>query len=224
MTSGQSTYPLGKAVITGATGMVGSATLQALLEHPSTTSVISLGRRPTGLEHPKLTEIEITNFAETAQIAPHFQGADTVFHCLATYSARVSSDDYRTLTVEWLDSVLRATEQAAPKATFCLFSASGARPDGGGMSFALRVKGEAENTLFAANLPRKFAFRPAAISPSIPRPRPLVGDWLASFLVRWLPFTGITSSDLAKAMIATAQHDTRTEAVLENSEMRALLD
>ena len=213
---------LGHVLLTGATGMVGGAVLRALLRSDDVDHVTSLGRRPSGLLDPKLNEVEISDFGDRASVARHGVGVDTVFHCLATYSAQVSQEKYRLITVDWLDVLLRAIEDAAPSAQFGLFSAASARPDGRGLSFALRVKGEAENRLFASSLRRKFAFRPAAIVPSIPREQPQFGDHVASLLVPLFPSAGITSNDLVRAMLTTMRRDRRPSAVLENSELRAL--
>ncbi len=43
------------AVLAGATGLVGSSLLQLMLQSPLYAHVLSLGRRPLDLEHPKLT-------------------------------------------------------------------------------------------------------------------------------------------------------------------------
>lgn len=216
------TRPLGRVLLTGATGMVGSAVLSALLENESVFEIISLGRRRTGRKHPKLTEAVVTEFGDAEALQPCFTGVDTVFHCLATYSARVSRDAYEQITVDWLNAILKACTVSAPGATFCLFSAQGARPDGGGMSFALKIKGKAETHLFSSGVKRKFAFRPGYIAPSGPMNGWKPSDYLFRPVQRLLPSIGITSDELAQAMLKTASADRRSSAVLENGEMRTL--
>ena len=203
--------------------MVGGATLRALLTAPDVETITALGRRPSGLSAPNLNEIQIGDFGDRDTLMPHLDGIDTVFHCLATYSNKVSRDEYRKITVDWLETLLRATEQAAPEAQFALFSAAGARPDGGGFTFSLRTKGAAENRLFESTLPRKFAFRPAAIAPSVRKAHPSLGDRMASVLVSLVPASGITSDNLARAMLTIMQSDARNSAVVENSEIRAAI-
>lgn len=214
--------PLGRVLLTGATGMVGSSVLAALLEAESATEIVSLGRRPTGRAHPIMTEISFTDFGSSTAYHPHIMGIDTVFHCLATYSARVSKDTYSEITVGWLTALLQACDAIAPEATFCLFSAQGARPDGGGMSYALRVRGAAETALFAAGIRRKFAFRPGYIAPS-GESRWKPADYLFTPLHRLVLSIGVTADELAQAMLHTASFDQRSSAKLENSEMRDLL-
>ncbi len=215
--------PLGRVLLTGATGMVGSSVLAALLSEETVCEVVSLGRRPSGLDHPMLIDVKFVAFDETQSIEPHLDGINTVFHCLATYSARVSRVEYEEITVDWLRALLAACERSAPNATFCLFSAQGARPDGGGMSFALKTKGEAESKLFASDLERKFAFRPGYIAPSGLKNTWKMADYLFKPLQRLMPSIGVTSDELAQAMLHTAIHDPRRTAVLENGEMRRLL-
>ncbi len=215
--------PLGRVLLTGATGMVGSSVLAALLSEETTREVVSLGRRPSGKDHAKLTEVKFTAFGDARVTEAYLDGIGTVFHCLATYSARVSRVEYEEITVDWLRALLAACERTAPGVTFCLFSAQGARPDGGGMSFALKIKGKAESRLFASDLERKFAFRPSYIAPSGPRKMWKMTDYLFKPLQMLMPSIGITSDELAHAMLHTAIYDPRHTAVLENGEMHMLL-
>ncbi|WP_170328892.1 NAD-dependent epimerase/dehydratase family protein [Ruegeria arenilitoris] len=218
----KTTRPLGRVLLTGATGMVGSSVLRVLLNEKTVREVVSLGRRLSGIDHPKLTDVRFEAFGETQSIEPYLNGINTVFHCLATYSARVSRAEYEEITVDWMRALLAACERSAPGVTFCLFSAQGARSDGGGMSFALKIKGEAESKLFASDLERKFAFRPGYIAPSGPRSTWKMADHLFKPLQRLMPSIGVTSDELAHAMLYTAIHDRRCTAVLENGEMRTL--
>ena len=43
-----------KAIITGATGMVGEGVLHECLQHPDVESVMLINRKPCGVSHPKL--------------------------------------------------------------------------------------------------------------------------------------------------------------------------
>ncbi len=219
----KTTRPLGRVLLTGATGMVGSSALAALLNEKTAREIVSLGRRPCNMNQPKLTDVRFAAFGDTQAIEAYLDGIDTVFHCLATYSARVSRTEYEEITVDWMRALLVACERSAPGVTFCLFSAQGAGSVGGGMSFALKIKGEAESKLFASDLERKFAFRPGYIAPSGPRNTWKKGDYLLKPLQRLMPSIGVTSDELAHAMLQTAMHDPRRTAVLENGELRTLL-
>ncbi|WP_419910489.1 NAD-dependent epimerase/dehydratase family protein [Hoeflea sp.] len=209
-------------LLTGATGLVGGSVLRALIAARDVHGITSLGRRPSGLADAKLREVQIDDFADVAALSEHLRDIETIFHCLATYSNTASREDYETVTLTWLDALLQAASETAPQATFCLFSAAGARPDGGGLSFALRTKGAAENLLFEAALPRKFAFRPGYIAPSRPREKPKISDAIATPIFRLIPAIGVTSDELADAMLNVARNEQRSQAVFENSELRQL--
>ena len=88
------------------------------------------------------------------------------------------------------------------------------------MSFALKIKGKAESALFASVLKRKFAFRPGYISPSGPRSSWKPVDYVFKPLQGLMPAIGVTSDELARAMLETAMRDPRDSAVLEHGEIR----
>ncbi len=91
------------------------------------------------------------------------------------------------------------------------------------LSFALRVKGNAESELFASGVERTFAFRPGDIAPTGSRSNWKPTDYLFKPLQRLPPSIGVTSDEPAQAMLKTAIGDLRHSAILENSEMRELL-
>jgi N-acetyl-gamma-glutamylphosphate reductase len=51
-----------KAIITGATGMVGEGVLLECLNHPDVERVLVINRKPGGVSHPKLREIIHADF------------------------------------------------------------------------------------------------------------------------------------------------------------------
>ena len=51
-----------KAIVYGATGMVGEGVLHETLKHGAVESVLVIGRRPCGTAHPKLREIVHQDF------------------------------------------------------------------------------------------------------------------------------------------------------------------
>ena len=46
-----------KAIVTGATGMVGEGVLLECLNHPEVEQILVVNRKPGGVSHPKLREI-----------------------------------------------------------------------------------------------------------------------------------------------------------------------
>jgi N-acetyl-gamma-glutamylphosphate reductase len=57
-----------KAIITGATGMVGEGVLYDCLQHPDVEAVLIINRKPLGLSHPKLKEIIHADFFDLTPI------------------------------------------------------------------------------------------------------------------------------------------------------------
>ena len=51
-----------KAIVLGATGMVGEGVLLECLGHPDVEQVLVINRRPGGVAHPKLREIVHADF------------------------------------------------------------------------------------------------------------------------------------------------------------------
>src|SRR5688500_10362415 len=104
-----------KAVIAGATGLVGSTLLEKLFKDASFTEIISITRKPLR-EHPKLKQILIENFSELPPVT-----GDVHFCCLGTtIKTAGSKDNFRKVD---FDAVLNFAKSAK---NFILVSASGA--------------------------------------------------------------------------------------------------
>lgn len=67
-----------RVVVTGATGNVGTAVVEALGAHPAVESILGLARRPTDWKPPK-TEIRSVDVS-IDDLGPHVRGADVVVH------------------------------------------------------------------------------------------------------------------------------------------------
>ena len=63
-----------KAIVTGATGMVGEGVLHECLQHPDVTEVLVINRRPCGVSHPKLKEIIHQNFFDLSPVKDQLAG------------------------------------------------------------------------------------------------------------------------------------------------------
>lgn len=212
-----------KIIVTGATGLVGGEALRQSLEWPGVTQVVSLGRRKCGLVDSKLNDLVLENFLDFQPVAEHLRGADLCLYCLATYNYKVSRADYETITVDYLNAFISALSDESPNAAFSYFSAQGAQPNGRSWMHALNVKGRAETVVLNSDFPRRYVFRPGYIHPTRPREKPMLMDMLATPFFRLFPFIGIEAADLARVMIQTGLTSEATNAVLENSDMRAAL-
>jgi uncharacterized protein YbjT (DUF2867 family) len=219
-----------RLVIVGATGMVGGYALRYALGHPAVGGVTAVGRKPSGITHPKLTEVLHQDFADCSPLAAVLAGQDAAVFCLGTYTGAVSDEELRRVTVDYTVEFARVLHGSSPDATFVFLSGSGADPTGRSRMAFARYKGEAENALSAAGFPRVYIFRPAYIYPVQPRREPNVSYRLlrAIYPAFRLVFPNqvIPADQLARAMVDAALRaigDERRAIVLENRDIRALV-
>src|ERR1700721_2516175 len=89
-----------KVILFGATGMVGKGVLRQCLADPDVESVLSIGRRPSGIAHPKLRDLVRSDMFDFAVSAGELDGYDTFFFCLGVSSVGMSESEYTHLTYE----------------------------------------------------------------------------------------------------------------------------
>jgi uncharacterized protein YbjT (DUF2867 family) len=225
--------PVGSAsqkrlVIVGATGMVGTYALRYALDLPAVERVTSIGRRKTGVSHPKLDEVLHQDFSDCSALAPVLTGQDAAVFCLGTYTGTVTDAEMRKITVDYTVEFARVLHDGSPDAAFSFLSGSGADPTGRSRMAFARYKGEAENALLATGFPRVYIFRPAYIYPVEPRKEPnfsyrLMRAVYPVFRVLF-PNQEIPADDLAHAMVdvvvrGSGQKESR---VLENRDIRVM--
>jgi uncharacterized protein YbjT (DUF2867 family) len=146
-------------ILAGATGLVGQAILEGLLNDASVASVHALGRRKLAVVHPKLSA-RVVDFAAL----PPLSAADEVYLALGTTIKTAGSQAaFRAVDYEANVAVARAALASGARRAG-LVSAMGA--DAKSRVFYNRVKGELEEAL--AELP----FEGLVIA----RPSLLVGD------------------------------------------------
>lgn len=215
-------------VFTGATGMIGSLALRLALKDSNVASVTSFVRRPSGVLHPKLCEVEHADFSNFEDEEVALTGHDAALFCLGVYTGAVADEEFRRITVDYTVAFARSLHRRSPRAAFCFLSGQGADPSGrSSMAFA-RYKGEAESELTGIGFPRAHLFRPGYIYPTVPRREPnlmyRILRWLYPAIRFFSPGFGVTSDDLARAMVFAALHGTpeHDDPVLENADIRKL--
>lgn len=198
-----------RAFITGVTGMVGEGVLHECLRHPDVERVLVLGRKPSGIAHPKLREIVHADFYDLTPVAAELTGYNACYFCLGVSSVGMSEADYARVTH---DLTLRAAELLArlnPDMVFCYVSGSGTDSTERGRSMWARVKGKTENALLRLPFKRAYMFRPGYIHPT----KGLRNThryyrafmWLYPVLRTLLPGGVITLRELGLAMIHAAR-------------------
>ena len=209
-----------RVVIFGATGMVGSEVLAQCLANDKIKNVLTVGRRKSGVDNPKLKEIVHGDFRDFSALEPELADVDVCFYCLGVYQGKVSKEQFWEITVDYLKTLTRAFERANTNVRFCLFSAQGASTSGKSPIRFAKAKGRAENILLASKLAEKYIFRPGFIMPGPQSKNATVSAKLFEPIYRLFPRIGIDAPELARVMIDVGVNQHKT-TIFENRDMRA---
>lgn len=154
-----------KAILFGATGMVGQGVLRECLLDPDVESVLTVGRAPTSQKHEKLRELVHANLVDFSAIEGELSGHDACFFCLGVTSAGTSEQEYERITYEIPVAAAQTLVRLNPGMTFVYVSGAGADSSEKGRTMWARIKGKAENALLAMPFKATYVFRPAFIQP-----------------------------------------------------------
>lgn len=147
-----------KIILTGATGYVGEGTLLELLNIDSVDKVLSVSRKPTGIEHPKLEEYIVPDFMQLAADDEHFKGYDAVFFIAGITSVGTPQDVYVRISQE---IPLHFADIMPDKEKMTFIYLSGAGTTDKGRQFWQQVKSKTEHDIQEKGFHRTFALRPA---------------------------------------------------------------
>ena len=215
-----------KAILFGATGMVGQGVLRECLLDRDVESVLSIGRSVTGQSHEKLRELVHKDFLDFTAIESELTGFDAGFFCLGVSSAGMAEAAYRRITYDFTLAAARTLVRLNPAMTFLYVSGQGTNSSGRSRIMWSRVKGETENALLALPFKAAYMFRPGAIVPldgiqsktkSYRLIYAVMGPALP-VLKKWLPSLVTSTSQLGRAMLEVAKHGA-SKPVLENSDI-----
>jgi uncharacterized protein YbjT (DUF2867 family) len=154
-----------RAIITGATGMVGEGVLLECLNHPDIDQVLVINRRPGGVSHPKLSELIHQDFFNLTPIEARLAGFDACFFCLGLSSVGISKEEYARMTYDLTLNVARLLARVSPAMTFCYVTGAGTDGSEQGRVAWARVKGATENALLPL-FKNAYMFRPAFMQPT----------------------------------------------------------
>jgi uncharacterized protein YbjT (DUF2867 family) len=153
-----------KAIVTGATGMVGEGVLHECLQHPDVEQVLSVSRRSCGVVHPQLKEVLIPDFFDLSSIQSQLVGYNACFFCLGVSSIGMKEPDFHKLTYELTMNFANTLVTRNSEMTFCYISGAGTN-ENGRMMWA-RVKGKTESDLTRLGFSHVYNFRPGLIKPT----------------------------------------------------------
>ncbi|NII27024.1 NAD-dependent epimerase/dehydratase family protein [Pseudoflavitalea sp. X16] len=155
-----------KAIITGATGMVGEGVLHECLLHPQVEAVLVINRKPCGVAHPKLKEIIHADFFNLQPVEDQLSGYNACYFCLGISSVGVKKDDYYKTTYTLTMHVAETLVKLNPGMTFCYISGRSTDSSEKGRIHWARVKGKTENDLMKLPFKKVFAVRPGFMKPT----------------------------------------------------------
>ena len=213
------------ALIAGATGLVGNALLQQLLNDNQYDKIILLIRKPLEIANSKLVILQ-NDFDKIESLNPGFT-IDDVFCALGTtINTAGSQDAFYKVDFTYVVNLGKWCEANGVK-RFMIVSAMGANAKSG--IFYNRVKGEMEEAVNQLNILQKMIFRPSLLMGN--RKEKRTGEKIAQavmgglgflFVGPLLKFKGIHADVVAKAMIKAAKLDKQGFTVYESGEMQGM--
>jgi len=210
--------------------MLGQGALRECLLDPEVERVVSVVRRATGTQHPKLREVVPADFHDFTSIAPQLTGVDACLFTLGVTSAGMSEQEYRRVTYDITMAAATMLLRLNPQLTFVFVSGAGTDSTERGRVMWARVKGAAENALLRMPFKGAYMFRPAAIQPlhgirsrtTSYRIAYTVMSPVLPLLRRLFPQYLTTTETLGRAMIEVAKHGAPKQ-VLESKEINELV-
>jgi len=214
----------GKALLVGATGLIGSHCLQALLYDNAFTEVEAWVREPLGLIHSKL-RIVLIDFPYISRIPT--TDASYVFCCLGTTIRNAGSQDaFRKVDFEYVVEMAKLAQRSGVE-KFLVISSLGAGV--GASNFYLRTKGEMEEEVIRCGLPAVVILRPSMLLGKRKefRPAEVVGKaamQVFNFILfgKLKKYRAIKASDVARAMVRLAKDNNTGVLKIESDQIQEL--
>ncbi len=214
------------ALIAGATGLVGTAILQQLLNDDQYEKIIVLTRKPLEITNSKLVLQQI-DFDKIEMLNPGF-AVDDVFCALGTTIKTAGSQDaFYKVDFTYVVNLGKWCAEHGVK-RFMIVSAMGANAKSG--VFYNRVKGEMEDAVSQLDIAQKQIFRPSLLMGN--RKEKRTGEKLAQvvmgalgwlFVGPLLKYKGIHADVVAKAIIKAAKEGVSGFKIYDSGEMQRLL-
>lgn len=154
-----------RAILFGATGMVGQGVLRESLLSNEVSEVVTIGRSATGQQNVKLREIVLKDLSDLRTVESQLTGFDACFFCLGVSSVGMTEADYTRVTYDLTLAVARTLVRLNSDMTFVYVSGTGTDSSEKGRTMWARVKGRTENDLLKLGFKAAYMFRPGYIHP-----------------------------------------------------------
>jgi uncharacterized protein YbjT (DUF2867 family) len=194
-----------KAIVFGASGLVGGALLQQLLTEPRYLEVIIFVRRPLPFQHTKLKQI-ISSFENLDSYQDTFKQTDALFCCLGTTIHKAKTkENFKKIDYD-LPLKLAKLFQIMEGKHFLIITAIGSNAQS--PFFYNKTKGQLELALKSLNLKRLSIIRPSLLLGERPESRFFegLGQKLFPFInpVISPKYRAVSATQVANTLIATS--------------------
>lgn len=207
-----------RALVVGATGLVGREIVALLAEDAGVSEVVALVRRPSEPPPRDRRVREVVVDFDALDSDPTLFAVDQVFCALGTTIKKAGSQSaFRCVDFDYPLQVAKLARAAGAR-HFLLVSALGA--DAGSRVFYNRVKGELEEAVGALAFPSFTIARPSLLEGDRTEVRPgeIIGAKLAMLVPeRWKP---VHVRQVARALVHASAEDLAGRRVMENVELR----
>lgn len=213
-----------KAILIGATGLVGKEIARELVADSRFSHVHLLTRRPSGLSHPKIQE-SIVDFEKPLSWKAEVVG-DVLFSAMGTTSTQAGSQaaQYRVDHDYPLEVAQAAKDNGVQRCVFV--SSAGANSHS--RLFYLRMKGELEDSVTKLGFDATFFLRPGPLDGN--REHPRMGERIMLSFLNLLPkisgweqLQPIDAKDVARLCVACVFDERKPVTILEPKELFSLL-
>jgi uncharacterized protein YbjT (DUF2867 family) len=217
-----------RAILIGATGLVGGLLLEKLLKDPSFSRIKLISRTPVGIQHAKLGEA-IINFDNEAMFKKEVTDADVLFCSVGTTQKKVKGDNELYRKIDFgipVNAAKFCAEQRIGK--YVLVSSVGANASSS--NFYLQLKGETETAVLSQSISAVYIMRPSILlgNRNESRPGETIGKAVMQFFSVFLfgsiaKYKAIHAKDVAEAMLAASKKIAVGKFICEYHEMMALI-
>lgn len=210
-----------KAVVAGATGLIGTHLVESVLEKGDKNSVVVVGRRSYNPDNPRIENIK-SDFSDLLSLS---LPKDSVWFCCLGTTIKKAGSKQRFKEVD-RDMVVSFAEAAYKNnaKSFHMVSALGASTESS--IFYSRVKGEAEERVLSLGLASTYIYRPSFILGD--RSEFRLGEEIGKVLIKVLEplmqgrlrkYRGIHARDIAIGMMQSASNAEKGVHVMDSHEI-----
>ena len=215
-------------LIFGATGMVGQGVLRECLAAADVEKVVTVGRTPTGQQHPKLQELVHADMYDYSNVENELSDFDACFFCIGVTSSGMPEQKYTHLTYDMTLAVANTLARLNPQMVFVYVSGAGADTSETSKVMWARVRGKTENALLKLPFRGVYIFRPGMIQPVGVKSKTTAYRWFYSLtkpllpaLRAMLPDQILSTPQVGQAMLAAVRNGAQ-KRVLESPDINAL--